>query len=200
MRNSIFAAALFSVAVSAFAGPKQLDVVPGARAFEPGAKYQVCFVPDGANCERLIVQAIEASTSTIHVLAYSFTSPSIAEALVKAHQRKVRVQVVLDKSQEKERYTGATFLENAGIPVVIDAAPGIAISHNKVMIFDGNGVFTGSFNFTRSAQSRNAENGLLISGDASLSRAYLANWAARFKVSRPYRGLLTGAGSRMSAD
>jgi hypothetical protein len=39
-------------------------------------------------------------------------------------------------------------------------APGIA--HNKVMIFDGRYVFTGSFNFSKRTKMRNAEKILLI--------------------------------------
>ena len=75
----------------------------------------------------------EAKTS-IHVQAYSFTSAPIADALRQAHRRGVRVQVILGKSQKSERYTVATFLKNAGIPVWIDRKH--AIAHNKVMIVD----------------------------------------------------------------
>jgi phosphatidylserine/phosphatidylglycerophosphate/cardiolipin synthase-like enzyme len=68
--------------------------------------------------------------------------------------------------------------------VSIDAKP--AIAHSKVMIFDGAAVFTGSYNFTRSAEERNAENGVLIRGDAALVRAYQANWQARSLEALPY--------------
>jgi phosphatidylserine/phosphatidylglycerophosphate/cardiolipin synthase-like enzyme len=37
-----------------------------------------------------------------------------------------------------------------------------AITHNKVMIIDGETVNTGSFNFTRAAEENNAENLLVI--------------------------------------
>jgi phosphatidylserine/phosphatidylglycerophosphate/cardiolipin synthase-like enzyme len=33
-----------------------------------------------------------------------------------------------------------------------------AIAHNKVIVIDGSTVVTGSFNFTRAAQEKNAEN------------------------------------------
>ena len=63
-----------------------------------------------------------------------FTSAPIARALVDAHRRGVKVQVVLDKSQRTEKYSSATFVYNSGIPCFIDAAHSIA--HNKVMIID----------------------------------------------------------------
>jgi phosphatidylserine/phosphatidylglycerophosphate/cardiolipin synthase-like enzyme len=90
----------------------------------------------------------------------------------------------VDESQVSEKYTSATYLKNGGVPVVIDTKP--AIAHNKVMIFDGRAVFTGSYNFTKSAETRNTENGLLIRDDGALVKAYLDNWNARFTVSTPY--------------
>lgn len=192
-KTTFAAVSLLLASLSATAAPKLWEMVeslarPSAkeRAFAPSTTYQVCFVPDGASCEKLLISSINNATKSIRVQAYSFTSAPIAEALVKAHRRNVKIEVILDASQETERYSGATFLANAGVPVAIDYKP--AISHNKIMIFDGASVFTGSFNFSKSAESRNAENGLVIRGDANLVKAYNDNWDARFKQTRAYTG------------
>ena len=37
-------------------------------------------------------------------------------------------------------------------------------------------VITGSYNYTWSAQARNAENLLLLRGDVNLTKRYLDNW------------------------
>ena len=63
--------------------------------------------------------------------AYSFTSPKIAKALVDAHKRGVQVRAVLDKSQLSERYSGATFLANAGVPVRIDSRYAIIVLRER---------------------------------------------------------------------
>jgi phosphatidylserine/phosphatidylglycerophosphate/cardiolipin synthase-like enzyme len=89
----------------------------------------------------------------IFVQAYSFTSSPIAKALVDAQKRGVKVQVILDKSQKTERYTSATFLDNAGVPTLIDAKH--AIAHNKVMIVDNQTIITDSFNFTKATACDN---------------------------------------------
>ena len=60
-----------------------------------------------------------------------------------------------------------------GIPTYIDSVNEIA--HNKIMIIDQETVITGSFNFTRAAEERNAENVLIIR-DKELTREYLENW------------------------
>lgn len=148
--------------------------------------WEVCFTP-GGNCTELIVREIGQAQRQVLVQAYSFTSPPIAQALVAAKRRGIEVQVILDKSQLTERYGSGDFLSHAGIPVLIDDPPGLA--HNKVMVIDGQKVITGSFNFTRAAQDRNAEN-VLILRDEALAAGYAANWERRRAVSIPYRQAL----------
>lgn len=130
-----------------------------------------------------IVAQINQAKQSILVQAYSFTAEPIAHALLDAHKRGVKVQVILDKSQRSERYTSATFLANSEIPTFIDAAH--AIAHNKVMVLDGKTVITGSYNFTKAAEAKNAENLLVIqSGD--LAKIYTDNWNQHLKHAEPY--------------
>ncbi len=82
------------------------------------------------------------------------------------------MEIILDKSQRTDQYSSATFLFNVGIPVKIDAQH--AIAHNKVMIIDGETVITGSFNFTKAAEEKNAEN-LLVIRDKKLAERYTKN-------------------------
>ena len=153
---------------------------PGVRAADIAA---VCFTP-GGECTDIIVHEIDAARRQVLVQAYSFTSAPIADALVKAKKRGVDVRAILDKSQRTERYTGATFLANGGVPVLIDAAH--AIAHNKVMVIDGATVITGSFNFTKAAQERNAEN-LLVIRDGGIAATYAQNWQKHAGHSEPFR-------------
>lgn len=148
----------------------------------PGASIAVYFSP-GGGCTAAIVAAINQSSRSIYVQAYSFTSAPIARALVSAARRGVVVYVILDKSQRTEHYSSATYLAHAGIPVWIDAAHRIA--HNKIMILDASTVITGSFNFTRAAEYDNAEN-LLIIHSPQLAAIYARNWTLHRHHSTPY--------------
>jgi phosphatidylserine/phosphatidylglycerophosphate/cardiolipin synthase-like enzyme len=47
--------------------------------------------------------------------------------------------------------------------------------HNKVMVMDESVVITGSFNFTNSAATRNAEN-VLVLKSFELAQRYKADW------------------------
>ncbi len=136
------------------------------------APVEVYFSPnDGAT--EAIIREIDRARSEVLVQAYSFTSAPIAKALLKAHRRGVKVRAILDKSQKTQKYSSASFLTNSGIPTYIDDKH--AIAHNKIIIIDRAVVITGSFNFTKAAEEKNAEN-LLIIRSKELARPYLENW------------------------
>lgn len=155
------------------------------QAFQPSASWQTCFTP-GNDCTGLIVQTIREARSQVLVQAFEFTSDPIEQALLDAKRRRLDVRVVLDKTQTQPNRRSARIFAQAGIPVVIDSQP--AISHNKVMILDGASVITGSFNFTLSAQTRNAENVLIVRNAPDLARDYLRNWEARARASQEFGG------------
>jgi phosphatidylserine/phosphatidylglycerophosphate/cardiolipin synthase-like enzyme len=131
------------------------------------------FSPKGG-CTDAIVREIQHARHEILVLAYSFTSKPIAQALVDAKLRGVHVEIVLDHSNEKEEYTDLHFFLQQGLKPVID--PHHAIAHNKVMVIDNRTLLTGSFNFTQHAENDNAENLLVIKGHPELVRAYKDNF------------------------
>src|SRR5262249_10859311 len=140
----------------------------------------------GGGCPGAAVNELRQARQQIFVLAYSFTSVPIANALVEAHNRGVAVYIILDKSQKTEQYSGADFVAHAGIPTLIDSAH--AIAHNKVMLIDHQTIITGSFNFTKSAEQSNAENLLVIRGRPDLYHAYENNFRHHYEHSQPYQG------------
>ncbi|ACJ20105.1 phospholipase D family protein [Coxiella burnetii] len=152
-----------------------------ASVFQRGTYYEVCFTPY-QNCTGEIVKMINQAKQSIYVQGYSFTSDPIANALVRAKKRGVKVLVILDKSQFAGKYySSAGYLIRNGIPVWEDFQ--LDIAHNKVMIVDKAVVETGSFNYTVSAQHYNAENVLIIH-NKTLAHRYLANWYRRQKASK----------------
>jgi phosphatidylserine/phosphatidylglycerophosphate/cardiolipin synthase-like enzyme len=161
-------------------------LAPTWQSTAPPSRRTPCFTP-GEDCERFIVNQIWAAKSELLVQAYGFTNPAIIRALKEARQRGVEVKVILDKSNEQKRYTGApASLQEYCIQPLVDDR--VAIAHNKVMAIDGRHVITGSFNYTLAAQARNAENVLLISDDPALAQAYAANWQKRARQCSRLRG------------
>src|ERR1043166_858014 len=72
-------------------------------ADQPAPRIEVYFSPKGG-CTEAVVKALDQAKQTVYVQAYSFTSAPIAKALVDAHKRGVKIQVILDKSQRSEKY------------------------------------------------------------------------------------------------
>jgi len=143
------------------------------------APYHVCFT-SGGQCTDIIVSSINHAKKNVNVQAYGFASAPIVKALVYAKDRGVHVSAIVDKSNAKHTYSAISTLLNNHIPVVIDSK--VSIAHNKVIIIDDATVITGSFNFTKSAQTRNAENVLIIT-DKQLAKSYLDNFNKRLAVS-----------------
>jgi phosphatidylserine/phosphatidylglycerophosphate/cardiolipin synthase-like enzyme len=133
------------------------------------------FSPKGG-CAAAIVAEIAVARSEVLMMAYSFSCPDIANALIAAAGRGVRVVVLLDRSNEAETYSELGDLERHKLEVLIDACH--AIAHNKVIIIDRRTVLTGSFNFTRQAEHENAENLLILRDHHDLAARYRENFHA----------------------
>lgn len=157
------------------------------------AQVWVCFVP-AQPCDAPIAAAIRNARVSIRVQAYGFTAPTILNALGDAKARGVDVRAILDKSNDPldrprkrdgdaPRLVGAHFTAAMGIPTWIDHT--VAIAHNKVIIIDDKIVIGGSYNFTISAEERNAENVTFIDSP-EIALLYTRNWEARRAASRPY--------------
>jgi phosphatidylserine/phosphatidylglycerophosphate/cardiolipin synthase-like enzyme len=146
--------------------PANTNIIP---ALPP---LQLCFSPQ-QDCESIIVGAIQKAQESIYIQAYSFTSHPIIHALNKAQERHVNVQIILDGKTKAPDY-----LLHSSLPIYIERMPGLA--HNKVMIIDGKIVLTGSYNFTKAAKQRNAENLIKIK-DSVIANQYMTNWQMHFK-------------------
>jgi phosphatidylserine/phosphatidylglycerophosphate/cardiolipin synthase-like enzyme len=156
-----------------------------AAPAHPAERAATVYFAPGDTPTAAIVEQLGAARRSVHVQAYSFTSAPIARALVEAERRGVEVEAVLDKSNATARYSSADFLAHEGVATFIDGAH--AIAHNKVMIIDGAVVLTGSFNFTKAAEEKNAEN-LLVLRDPALASEYEANWEKHRAHSQRYQG------------
>jgi phosphatidylserine/phosphatidylglycerophosphate/cardiolipin synthase-like enzyme len=134
---------------------------------------QAYFSPKGG-CQDAIVRELQKARREVLVQAYSFTADPITMALVEAKKRGVEVDIVLDKSNEVERYSDLHIFIEHGLDPSVDHEH--AIAHNKIIIIDKSVLLTGSFNFTNQAEHENAENLLVIRGHGELVKWYRDNF------------------------
>lgn len=148
------------------------SAVHAETVFSPPPAVAVCFTP-GEDCDKALIAEINSAQSTVRMAAYSMTSESIADALIAARQRGVKVWVVLDKGQWKARKAQGHRMREHGVGVRYDGEH--QLMHNKFVVIDIQQTATGSYNFTKSAQKRNAENMLFID-DKDTAQEYADNW------------------------
>jgi phosphatidylserine/phosphatidylglycerophosphate/cardiolipin synthase-like enzyme len=143
---------------------------------------QVYFSPKGG-CQAAIVRELMQAKSEILVQAYSFTADPLTFALVEVKKSGVTVDIILDKSNEVDRYSDLHFFIENAMDVKIDHEH--AIAHNKIILIDQKVIITGSYNFTNQAEGENAENVVIIKGHPELVNQYRDNFFKHREHAKP---------------
>jgi len=153
-------------------GPDDRAATPYPSLVVNGTTLETYFSPDDGVASRL-VELIAGAQQSVHFLAFSFTSDEMGQALLERSEAGIQVAGVFEESQYNSNGSSSEFdrLRAAGLDVWLDANP--RNLHHKVFIIDSRIVITGSYNFSRNAETRNDENVLVI---------HSAEIAARYEV------------------
>jgi phosphatidylserine/phosphatidylglycerophosphate/cardiolipin synthase-like enzyme len=149
----------------------------------PEAKLSL-YVSQGGGAKRALIDAIDAARSNIHVHSFFLSDREIASALIRAKRRGVAVEALLCRRGQTEALDAqGRRLVRAGIPVFLNGE--FRAEHNKVMIFDGRVVQTGSYNYRFDADVLDAENVLFVDSP-ELAAVYLEDYAQRKAKAAPF--------------
>ena len=133
----------------------------------------------GAPIEEALVRLIDSAQQSIDAAIFEMNSEPVTQALIRAHQRGVRVRVVTDnKHGLNDPETTITELQDAGIPVVADTSSR-NLMHDKFFVVDGLYVWTGSTNITHNGIYNNNNNAILIRS-SRLAQNYEAEFEEMF--------------------
>ena len=142
------------------------------------ARLEVLFSPDDGVSNQLEAILREAEES-IDFMAFSFTSDELGEAIRSVWDRGLEVRGVMDADQIAFNIgTEYDLFKQEDMDVFLDGAPGQM--HHKVIIIDGGIVVTGSYNFSRSAETRNDENVVIIY-DEDIAGFFLQEFARVYR-------------------
>lgn len=147
------------------------DELTGLLQCKDGGLKQAFFSPDD-DLETILIALINAEQRAIRAAVFSFTNGAIAQALVNAYKRGVQIEIITDISCLRDKFNKIDMLKKAGIKIFV-YNPRISrsllnnIMHNKFVLFEKNAgnkslVWTGSFNWTKSAQVNNQENIIIL--------------------------------------
>ncbi|MBM3236892.1 DUF1669 domain-containing protein [Candidatus Poribacteria bacterium] len=111
------------------------------------------------NIDKMLVQKLNVAQRTIDAALHELDSKVIAEALVDAEKRGVKVRVVTETDYMDE--DSIEQIQGEGIQVVNDMGRG-GLMHNKFIVIDGRYSWTGSFNTTDNDAYKNNNNAIFI--------------------------------------
>lgn len=119
----------------------------------------------------LLLREISKAQTSIHVAAAWFTDYGLFEALLERQHCGVSVTVVINDDEIND---------DAGLPFheLVEAggqfqAIADTLMHHKFCVIDGQHVITGSYNWTRSAATKNQENILLLTNTPDLAQQFI---------------------------
>lgn len=116
-----------------------------------------------------IIKELDTAEKQILVAMYIFTDRELAQTLVQAANRGVKIKIVMDGTKTNEiKYSKHRFLDSRGIELKLDKThiskdgKYRGIMHHKFAIIDNKILINGSYNWTHSAEELNAENILIV--------------------------------------
>ncbi len=150
-----------------------MSMSAAVAAAEP-IDHQTCFRPGPTSCTALVIWEIDSARRSIDPAAYSLTDMRIVDALNHAATRGVTVRSVVDRESAL-----------AGmLPGEVWTDCRDAIQHNKFLVLDGIAVGTGSFNLSKAAEYKNAENHIWLR-DKVIAGEYAENFRKLITESQP---------------
>lgn len=209
----LLAAILLGLYQAGYLGWLGLSPRPPVVQAPAGAWYQVYFTaPDTADAaphtggiDARVVADIEAAQESVDIASFDLDLQTIARALLQAHERGVRVRLVIDDENLADEVVLQTTrdLAAAGIPIVYDRRQ--AFMHDKFVVIDRRLVWTGSWNLTDNDTYRNNNNFLRLelpplaeNYTREFEEMFLENaFGPRSPRNTPYPALLLDDGTRI---
>ncbi len=138
------------------------------RRFGDPPTVQTCFSP--GNCTETITSVLRRARKEILVLARSFASPALAQALVEAKTRGVHVEIVFDPRGATEATSDFPLFTEQGLaPLVLQKDQNPVQQH--LLLVDHRTIITGSFPLSQHTEEKEASQVVVISGYPDLFSA-----------------------------
>lgn len=109
-----------------------------------------------------LLSEIDSAQNKIRIAIFTITHPEIANALLAAHKRGVKIKIAVDLFTERgASHRFIETLENAGIPIY--CSQGQQLLHHKWALIDDTTLIIGSANWTKAAFTLNQDCILFLS-------------------------------------
>lgn len=117
----------------------------------------------GSDTENRVAALMDAARESIDAVTFTFSSKPIADAIIRAQKRGVKVRFLEDIKMAKKSVM-ARYVYESGVPFKWTGGRNDkGAMHNKFIIFDGKILATGSYNFTTNGSVNSFENLIFVS-------------------------------------
>lgn len=106
-------------------------------------------------CKIELLKLINNTENIIKIAVYSINDLEIIEALLDAKERGVEIEILTDRLQAFGNGSRVKLLHRLGFDIKVHSVN--RIMHHKFAIFDEKMAIEGSYNWTKSASTKNAE-------------------------------------------
>lgn len=160
MRNRAFAlvtelAAVQDNVLPALKWLEQVVKTLDGQAPQPLTPASAHFSP-GESCRAKILELCRQAQRSVEICVFTISDDPLSEAIVECHRRGLAVRVITDDDKQHDAGSDVQRLIEQGVDVRFDTGP--FHMHHKFALFDRRFLLNGSFNWTRSATTSNAEN------------------------------------------
>jgi|GEM_PF-1313179 phosphatidylserine/phosphatidylglycerophosphate/cardiolipin synthase-like enzyme len=154
------------------------DGVDPTRSFEVLFNEPFCDVCTGDDKAYLkansaitsrVIELLDRANTTVDIAQFTFSVKEIEEAILRTHQRGVRVRMAMNATQSQGN-TVSTRLRDAGVDVQfrsgrhVESGDYDGLQHAKFMVVDESTLLTGSNNWSSTGTSINEENTIVLQG------------------------------------
>ncbi|MGB0583387.1 MAG: phospholipase D-like domain-containing protein, partial [Limisphaerales bacterium] len=139
------------------------------------------FFSPGNKCLKAITGLLGLAKQRVDICVFTITDNRITDAILRAHQRGVKVRIISDNDKAHDAGSDISRLESEGLPLRTDKTPDHM--HHKFALVDGNTAITGSYNWTRSAANDNFEN-VLVTDDTQIVKPYQREFERLWRLLR----------------
>jgi len=133
----------------------------------------ILFGPDD-DIEHFVIDEIDKAKRHLNVMVFWLTWKPIADAILRAYKRRVKVKLLLDVRSTEEKmkdmdvdreiHVPSYLIENGLGKEMIRVYNG-ELLHHKIILLDGEKTLLGSCNFFNASITRHEENYMLVEGE-----------------------------------
>ncbi|KAG0258349.1 hypothetical protein BG011_003341 [Mortierella polycephala] len=121
-----------------------------------------------------LISTLDGAKKSLDICVFTITDDQISRAIIRAHERGLRVRIVSDDAKSEDLGSDVKRLaKENGIPTRVDGS--VSHMHHKFVIIDDALVITGSYNWTKGARFDNRED-LTLTNSGRAVRAFQAEF------------------------